>query len=60
MGRLALRLERFAREIAAELRLPDAPVAQDHQFDVLDAWVIGSGVLEIGAEGGDIADVRVA
>src|ERR1700692_2080869 len=53
MGRLALGFERFAREIAAELRLADAAVAEDHQFDVLDAWVIGAGVLEIGAEGGE-------
>jgi hypothetical protein len=37
MGRLALGFERFALEIAAELRLADAPVAEDHQLDVLDA-----------------------
>jgi hypothetical protein len=72
MGRLALGFELFAREIAAELRLADAPVAEHHQFDVLDARVVGAGVLEIGTEGGeaiaakrirknarrDIADVR--
>src|ERR1700677_2590844 len=43
VSRVAFRFERLTHQIAAELRLADAPVAQHHQLDVLDARVVRSG-----------------